>query len=134
MLKKTKMRVPIPRNPEQVLELATKVFEKHEKEGTKSPLNGIEDYNWEITGPEITKAIQFHDEAEKLKKLMEKAYKERDLLIQRIDPAIKASRDVLTGIYRQNMKRMGEWGFIVNDSPRVTSSLKKKKGKDNSIE
>jgi hypothetical protein len=47
--------------------------------------------------------------------------------VNSIDPTTKASRDVLTGIYRKNMKRMGDWGFTVDDTPKATAASKAKK-------
>jgi hypothetical protein len=127
MLKNAKMRVPIPRNAEEVLLLAEKVYNKHLQLGKESPLNAMEDYSWATDGPKIAEAMAFHKKAEDLKKLMENAYKERDLLVNSIDPTTKASRDVLTGIYRKNMKRMGDWGFTVDDTPKATAASKAKK-------
>ncbi len=111
MLKKTKMRVPISRNPEEVLNLAAKIYQKHLAEGANSPLKAMEDNDWDVDGPNVAKALSLHAEAEKLKGLMEKAYKERDLYIGNIDATVKASRDVLTGVYRKNMKRMADRGL-----------------------
>jgi hypothetical protein len=50
---------------------------------------------------------------------MEKAYRDRDLLIKSISETVLASRDVLTGVYRENMKRMGDWGYTVDDTPKT---------------
>jgi hypothetical protein len=49
---------------------------------------------------------------------MEKAYKNRDLLMEPVKGTLLSSRDLLTGIMRSNMKRLGDWGFTVNDTPK----------------
>lgn len=111
-----KMRVPIPRNPEELIRLGSSVFKKHVQDADASPLKSMKDYNWETEGPKLDKALAKHNEAEELKKKMEAAYKERDLLLANTVPIIRASRDILAGINSQNMKRLGDWGFTVEAS------------------
>jgi hypothetical protein len=117
-MSKTRMRVPIPKNVQELLELAQKIYNKHQSENEASPLQSVEDHNWNDIGDDIKKCLELHLEAEELKGKMEKSYRERDILFKKIDETVKASRDVLTGIYRKNMKRMTDWGFQVDDSPR----------------
>jgi hypothetical protein len=50
----------------------------------------------------------------------ENLYKQRDLLLIPIKESIRSSRDVLLGIYRENPRELGEWGFEVNSSVRKT--------------
>ncbi len=114
-----KMRVEIPLNPKSKLDLAAEIFKKHVELGSKSPLNVIETNNWIDEGPRIDLCLLLHREAENLKDKMEKAYKERDLMLSGIDKAIKASRDVLTGANHENMKRLTEWGFEVTEAPKT---------------
>lgn len=66
-----------------------------------------------MEGPKLDSALAKHNEAEELRKKMEAAYKERDLLLTDMPKIIRASRDILTGINSQNMKRLGDWGFTV---------------------
>jgi hypothetical protein len=119
----TKMRVIIPNNPETLISLGTSIYKKHTTDGTASPLNSMVDYKWEDEGPKLTLAQEKHNEAEALKKQMEKAYKERDLIMTNFKPIIRASRDLLSGINKNNLKRLGDWGFTVESSP---ASSKKK--------
>lgn len=60
---------------------------------------------------------------------MEIAYREHGLLMANTTGIIRASRDILTGINRENMKRLGEWGFSVEAS--TTSSSKSKVSSEN---
>ena len=119
MAKAQKMRVPLSENPLKIIELADNVYKKHQAMGNNSPLRTMEDYSWEVEGPNVALALQHHKDAEELKRSMEKAYRERDKYIDGLDKVTKASRDVLTGIYRKNMKKLGDWGFTVDDTPKA---------------
>jgi hypothetical protein len=123
----TKMRVVIPRKPEDVINLGIAINKKHTEDGATSPLSSLKDYSWTVEGPNLEKAKAKHDEAEELRKQMEKAYKERDLLMANVPAIIRASRDVLTGINRQNMKRLGDWGFIVDNTVETKKKPETKK-------
>ena len=112
-----KMRVAIPKNPEELIKLGSAIFKKHVADGDASPLNALKDYSWTKEGPSLEKALVKHNEAEELKMKMEAAYKERDLILGNIPAIIRASRDILAGANSQNMKRLGEWGFSVEASP-----------------
>lgn len=116
-----KMRVEIPENPKLLLDLALEIHAKHTADGSSSPLNSITANNWSQEGPKIELCLQKHNEAESLKSQMEKAYKDRDLLLSGIQKAVRASRDVLTGVNHDNMKRLSEWGFNVIESAKSPS-------------
>ena len=81
------------------------------------------DYKWETEGPRLALAQEKHEEAELLKKKMETAYRECYLLMSGTTNIVRASRDILAGINRENMKRLGDWGFSVE-----ASAAAKKKG------
>ena len=125
MAKAIKMRVPIPENVGEIINLSEGIYATHLAKGAASPLNSMEDHDWGVLGPTIPQAAQLHKKAGDLKREMEKAFRERDLLIGPLDEANKASRDLLTGVYRKNMKRMGDWGFTVDDTPKVKKEPKK---------
>lgn len=112
-----KMRVTIPKNPKDVLLLAEKIYQKHIADGTNSVLGLLNDHSWTTEGPKISIALDKHELAETKRKESEKAYKERDLTTDNLIAIIKASRDLLTGLNRNNMKRLSDWGFEVNDTP-----------------
>jgi len=124
MAKAAKMRVIIPRNPEDLLKLAKKVYEKHVVDGGGSPLNNMVDQDWDADGPQIDQAILLHHQAEDYKLKMEEMYRQRDLLLSKIKETLLASREILSGVHRSNMKRMGEWGFSIDDSPKASVSKK----------
>jgi len=56
---------------------------------------------------------------------METAYRERDLRTEAINVVLRKSRTLLKGLNSSNPKRLGEWGYEVNDSPRPSKQPKK---------
>lgn len=117
----TKGRVNIPRNPGELLKIAAKVYDKHVADGAKSELNSMDEtrYDWAKTGPTIAMCKAIHDKAEKLKGQMELAYRERDALLSGIDFHVKGSRDYLKGKYGKQPKKLADWGFEVDDTPKA---------------
>lgn len=111
----TKFTVVIPANAEEKLALAELVFAKHLAEGDQSPLNGMKTHKWETSGPSIAEGLLQHKKAEELKKQMDKAYADRDSILNEITITLKASRDILSGVFNQNPRDLGEWGFEVHE-------------------
>ena len=109
-------RIDIPRNVEELLDLASDVHKKHLADGEASPLKSLQDYDWAVEGPKIQLALVKHKEAESLRRQMELAYKERDKLIGNVEGIVKSSRDVLKGVYSKTVKKLGEWGFDIKDA------------------
>ncbi len=116
---KKSLRIVIPTNVGDMLQLGERIYEKHQSDGTKSPLNSMQDYNWDTVGPNIIPAIEKHKEAETLQKQSEKAYAERDALVTDIKGMVTSSRDVLKGTFSKSPKNLGDWGYTVEDSPRA---------------
>ncbi len=119
MAKQTKGRVAIPTNIEENLQLTAKVYEKHQKDGASSLLNNLDDMDWDKMGPNIALCLQKHLEAEELKRKMEEAYRTRDLYLPDLNELLRASKGLLKGVYSKNPKKLGDWGFTVDDSPKV---------------
>ena len=113
-----KPRVTIPRNPTQLIDLASKVYTKHTEMDLSSPLNSLQTHTWTENGPRVAEVLNYHRQAEELSKMVEEIYRKRDLLLAEIDISVKSSRDLLLGVYRDNPKEMGQWGFVVDDSVR----------------
>jgi hypothetical protein len=118
-MSKSTVRVEVPRNPEKVMELATKITTKHAADGATSPLNALSDDNWTDNGPRLTQAKDLNTQAKQLEKDVENLYKQRDLLLKPVIDTVKASRDLLLGANKKNPKKLGDWGFVVNDSPKA---------------
>ena len=119
MAKTTKGRIAIPTNIVENLQLASKVYEKHQKDGASSILNNLDDMDWNTTGANVDLCLQKHLEAEELKRKMEEAYRTRDLYLPQINELLRASKGLLKGVFNKNPKKLGEWGFSVDDSPKV---------------
>ena len=115
----TNYRVNIPKNAEELLDLATKVYAKHTDLAAASPLNAMVSHNWTNNGPNVEPCLQLHKQAEDLKRQAEEAYRQRDLMLTEITESVKASRDLLLGVYRETPKSLGEFGFEVDDSARA---------------
>lgn len=106
-----KKRVTIPvRDVKAMLDLAMKVQARHTADGANSVLNPL---NWKSIGSSIDDAIVLHEKAERAKRDMLEAYQQRDLKVDNILTGLRASRDILTGIYCREMKVLGQWGFEV---------------------
>ncbi|MBI5218455.1 MAG: hypothetical protein HY958_05945 [Bacteroidia bacterium] len=119
---KTKGRIEVPQNVEELLILAGKVYDKHVADGAASKLTALEDYNWTLIGPTIVTCLAKHNTAEEHKAKMEKSYRERDLLLPGIEGAVRSSITLLKGIYAKSPKKLGDWGLSIDD----TKPLKKK--------
>jgi hypothetical protein len=114
------IRIVIPSNPEEIIDLASKVYKKHTVDAAKSPLVALQTHTWTSNGPQVATALTLHQQAEDFKRQAEEAYRKRDLLLTELTESVKSSRDLLLGIYRDNPKILGEWGFEVNDSARAS--------------
>jgi hypothetical protein len=117
------VRIEIPINISDKLDLAKKVNEKTLALGTLSPLASLD---WITQGPNIAIAIEVHNEAEDLRRKMEKLYEQRDILLYPIDDLLKQSRDLLKAVYRKEPFKIGDFGYNVNSTP--PKSNKKKDG------
>ena len=116
-------RVDIPTSPKDLLDLASEVYQKHTDLGTESPLNALVSHKWSDNGPKVAEAAVLHKQAEELKRQSEEATSKRNLLLADIDSSVKASRDLLQGVYRETPRTLSQFGFNVCES--VHTSAKK---------
>jgi hypothetical protein len=122
-----RVRVAIPENVEQLLALAKLIYQKHVADGATSILNRMQEVSWTTLGPTIQPCLDKHQEAEALDSDREQAYGERDVLLEPIGNAVRATRDLLQGAFPRTLLRLGDWGFDVS---QVTRKPRKKKGGD----
>jgi hypothetical protein len=115
------VRVKISKNAEELLNLAQLVADKHQALGDASPLKVLE---WDAQLKNIGKALDLHKQAKEYQRLSEQAHEQRDALVTPLDDLLKQTRDLLKALYRAEPKRLGEFGFSVDDV------VKKKKTKD----
>ncbi len=109
-------RVIIPKNVESLLELAKSICEKHKADGAGSILKNLDGMSWDEIEPVIEKCLEKHREAEEYKRKMEQAYRERDLHLPDIEMLIRSSAGMLKGAFSKNPKKLGDWGFAIDDS------------------
>ena len=108
-------RIVIPNNFLQREKLMRDIYEKHLAEGVNSPLA-----NFDVAGfaLKMKEARVFHDDAEEKSKQAEDAYEKRDI---RVTPSLREVRkwaQFLKQIYKTNPHELGNWGFVVDDSPQ----------------
>jgi hypothetical protein len=124
MAKITKGRIVISRNIPENLALAQKIYDKHVADGNDSALNNLEDTDWSTAGPGIAICLQLCQKADDLKRQLDELYRERDNAYKPIADAIQTSKLYLKGRFAKNPKKLGEWGFNVDDTPRVRKQNK----------
>ncbi|RYD53422.1 MAG: hypothetical protein EOP52_04625 [Sphingobacteriales bacterium] len=115
----TPFRIVIPRNVEAKIKLGLRIYNRHMTDGPASPLHLQQDYNWSQQGPNLAEALRLHQEAEAHRRQMEAAYEQRDQLLGTINEAIRSSRDLLKGVYRNQPHKLGDWGFTVHETPAL---------------
>jgi len=112
------LRIRIPQKPVNLLDLAERIYQKHLEDKEQSPLKMLQSNSWENNGAKVADCLAHHRRAEELRLEMEKEYSERNLLLKDVIKTVKASRDMLKGVYHDIPKQLGEWGFEVDDTPR----------------
>ncbi|MEL7086169.1 MAG: hypothetical protein AAF268_15355 [Cyanobacteria bacterium P01_A01_bin.3] len=110
LMPQSKPRVVIPRKISDVIQLAQVIQSKDAELGTDSPLALLK---WANKLAAIQSALDAQERAEELRDQLDSAYEERDRRIKELLESIRQSRDVLTGIYRQDMSKLTDFGFTV---------------------
>ena len=119
MANTTKGRVLISKLPKDGFVLAGKIYKKHLADGKASELNNLDGMSWDVVGPTIADGLAADEEAERLKGLMEAQYRIRDAAFKPVDDINRASSAYLKGKYARNPKKLAEWGYEVDDTPRA---------------
>jgi methyl coenzyme M reductase gamma subunit len=109
-----KPRIIIPKNITVRLKLANQINDRHTTLATASPLKSMEDNDWSYIGKMVTETIDLQSQIESRERKLEELTKARNLNLETIDPAIKASRDLLVGVHSRNIQKLGDYGFEVN--------------------
>jgi hypothetical protein len=115
-----KNRIKIPmQDAKALLNLASKVREKHMADGDKSPLKVL---NWEEIGPIIDDALATEVKALQLNREKLTTYQLRSSRLRAVLNIVRKSRDILTGVHdNDRIKELGHWGFDVIESRRQKS-------------
>ncbi|MCH8317321.1 MAG: hypothetical protein IIA88_02295 [Bacteroidetes bacterium] len=118
------MRVNIPKNPDKLLHLAEDIVQKHNKDGANSVLTAVVDMPKFVTRTadgrtDHKTAIQLRKDSETISEKLQKAlgvHKDQKTTNPgHIIYQVKQIRDVLSGKFRGNLKKLGDWGFQVDD-------------------
>lgn len=120
-----KLRVPIPvTSSKEILDLAQKVLSKHLADADNTKLNTLD---WQVLQPVIERAVTLQQDAENFKTRSMQCIQDRNLLMDEITEAVRNARDILTGSFKKDMKKLGNWGYDVIEataSKRVAESKK----------
>jgi hypothetical protein len=117
----TMARINIPSNPDAVIELAKHITLKHDADGAGSPLMALDMADFAVKTDTADEQNQL---AAKLYRDAEKATQDRDVALGKgkgtpktLRLYVTQVRDLLQGIHKGNEKKLGDWGFEVDDSP-----------------
>ena len=116
-------RVVIPENASELFPLAGRIYQHHQELGSKSPLNALEGPpTWETAGPQVAEAIKLQEEITEAERRLKGLYGRRQVYIDMYTPLVRSSRDTLLGVYSQNPRRVGEFGFDVKTTEAAKPS------------
>ena len=111
-----KPRITIPTNPGDLIALAEDIQARHDELDKESPLSLLD---WKTATPQIKDAAEVQKQINKLNKELEKLVERRNNLIGALGDLVRSSRDILSGVHRGEMKKLGDYGFEVDDSPKA---------------
>ena len=109
-----KVRIEVPRNKDEELKLGGNIVDKEAILGDTSPLK---DLDWAGKAATISDAKVHYSKYAELKKASEEELELCNNAMVGIDDLIKQSRDILKGVYRATPHTLGEWGFVVKETP-----------------
>ena len=116
MARTAKGRVKLPQWGGDFLAITKKIAQKHTELGENSPLNMLEDYDFNKVGPLADTAFAKHTEAEDFAGKAETAYRERDKNKPLLNDGTRAAINLLKAKYAKNPKMLIEWGVQVDDT------------------
>ena len=108
-------RITIPTDPTEIITLAKAIHDKHVGLAAASPLGGIK---WDEIAPRITQAAGFDKDADRLRKESEQSRQKRDNLVPELSDLVRSARDILSGTYRSELRRLEDFGYSVDDTPK----------------
>jgi len=114
-------RINIPKNPTDLLKLATNVLQKHTELGAESPLNALVSHKWSDNGAKVAEATALDKLAQELKTQSEEAINKRNALLPDIENSVKGSRDLPEGVYRETPRTLAQFGFDITESVRTAA-------------
>ena len=109
-------RIEIPNSVAVAINLAGTIKKEHDELGKDSPLVVLD---WKAYGPVITEATAINQQIEELSRKLEQLSQRRAALAEPVLDIVRSSRDVLTGAYRAELRKLTDFGFEVDDTPRA---------------
>jgi len=106
-------RIPIPSDPEELIDLAVKVYARHSVMGNKSPLLALQTNSWEENGHDVNNALRLCELINAEFNPSLQCVHKRDELLVKIKTSLEASYNLLSDIYRDNPIELGFWGFDI---------------------
>ena len=118
------VRVVIPRNADELIQLGESIVAKHNEDPVNSPLAGLDMAAFETA---VVAAEAKSEEVKQLRRDAETATEDRDTLLghrkdQNTNTSgtvlnfVVSSRDILLGAFKGNEQHLGDFGFDVNQS------------------
>ena len=114
-------RIPIPAKKDAAgtLDLAAKLLAKHQADGAASVIRGQLKTDLEAAASDIIEGAKDNAEAKALEKTLEKIYERRDNRAAVARPLVQRGSKALQSEYGEaNLRRMGDHGYTVDDTPR----------------
>ncbi len=124
---KVNFRVVMPRKASELLILSTTILAKHKEDGASSPLQLIDMSDFEA---KIVFLTSLHAQVEALRRESESTTEQRNLTLGikkgqtsktegTVYYYITAVCKLLTGLYYERKRKLGDWGFEVANSSQV---------------
>jgi hypothetical protein len=120
-----KVRINIPVPPSELIGLCQAVAAEHKDQGKNSPLSILD---WEKIDPTIAEAKEVDAKITDLNRELEQLTERRRTLVDTpngLADFARQSRDILSGVFRNEIKKLGDFGFEVTDSPKAKRVLAK---------
>ena len=106
-----KINIPSKKSVD-LLHFADVIYTANKAKGDASVLSPLD---WDDTKLKIDEALAKNAEAESLRRESERLREERDALMIDIWKIVQRSRDILKGTFRGELRKLGDYGFIVDD-------------------
>jgi hypothetical protein len=122
----SKVRIIIPTAPTELIGLCQAAGTEHKAKGKDSPLGIL---TWDEINPKITEAAAVDSKITGMSRELEQLIERRKILIETpggLADFARQARDILSGVYRNEMKKLGDFGFEVSDSPKTKRNTERK--------
>ena len=107
----SRVRIDLPNKVDDIIKLAKAFSDKHTELAAASPLTGLK---WTKITPAVATADAAHKDAKRFSAQAEAATETRDTALEDVNVFIRASRDILSGVHAEEMRKLGDYGFAVN--------------------